>query len=1787
MRPGRHNSSDERRGEDRGSGSSNGRQNNNGGNGTINSRPGRHNSSDERQGEDRGSGSSNGRQTNNGGNGTINSRPGRHNSSDDRGGEDRGSGSSNGRQNGNGGNGTITSRPGRHNSSDNRHGEDRGSGSSNGRQNGNGGNGTITSRPGRHNSSDGRQVEDRSDRVFPPSRGSGSSNGRQNGNGGDSTITSRPGRHTSSDGRRDEDRGDRVSPPSRGSGSSNGRQNEGSCPAPEDGTVGICSEMCSSDNDCEGSMKCCSNGCGHVCKNPLCPEVLCRIYCEHGHQQDENGCDLCVCKECDGEVDCNGDCGGTATINRCQQCVGGRTRKRNNYGMDECGHCIRHDGYVNTMDCNDVCDGEAEENECGVCVGGSTGRDEDSGLDSCGQCKTSRRRGSPASRPTKDCNDVCGGTARTDLCGECVGGTTGVAENVNQHRLNCLGQCETADGPRYVRNDCGQCVRAPTDGSDPPTARDCNGNCTTGRRRAKLDKTCGICYGGRTGIEKDNIKNECGVCTNEEDEAVRTACFGCDRVLNSGLVEDACGRCGGDGSGCQTIQSVRPKLILNSEGQKFTIFGAGFKDGSRNARAVPRNRRAVTGVSCVIASQTTNFNAEWPVSDADLTVTTVTCRLSEGDPLPNGVYEITVRKGSEVITGNEAIRLRVYQPPEIVSLVPREFDAVKGGPLNFKINVTFADSTQLTQYENLVPKLIVRGDVYMEGRVISDTIMSFRVTLKKYTSMTFIVQPSFDGRAPLPGGDDGVDGFTVTVFSEGPRLERAKVQNDGGGVKVKFNRNVNTDELQTCDAIFANAERLGGGAECEWKSQRSLVVTFGENSELGAGDSLRVNPGAIGGFKQKHSRTSEDDEISIEGPQNAQAPVAICEVPSEISSCGNLQVRGEKSRGGGKRGLKRQWNITKNGEVDTSLQRQLDGFNRGDDGWGRKSFELDGSVIEPNVEYELTLSVENSLGIRHNVSRRFRKASIPKPTVTIRVKNGDAEAARVSKSLTLSAQVEYQEGCFDVGQTNFEWSWNNQDANIDDKNRFSRKLLIPAKSLPGGKIIRFTVNVSREGDTSTYATDFIDIRAVNTDLKAIIWGSKSRQIGCRSGLVELDGSRSQDPDEDAHEMSYDWTCEQITDNLPCYSYRDEDEEGVKFASQRDNRTLKFNSDQMEPDKEYLFTLQVQKGERFARTEATISCSEEEPIEIELSTNNDEGLYNSDDEIDVKAKIRSNLEVTNFTWVTDISQNDLAEEDEMCSPYFFLCEGALAKGAKYLLRFTATTEDGRTGTSAIEIRTRGGIKRCEVNVQGEYIPLEKVRCEITGCTVDEDDYPLSFQVLRKDAIADDSERDGEQRKFSTALSEPTNEPGFEVVASQPNNDETRVHLEFQICSVSSCIATEITVEVVERENPLSEVEKDAFFEENVEEERQKGNLVEALLGLNALVLTTDQSTPGSRRRKRNADQEDIAEYGSLQIDLLNELQSAGNLGSRDRQAVLDQTRHLAFEYMNSTTRRKAVESIRNLLEDEDESLEFEPLDIERGRNVLSSLSDAAEGINPQEDRELADEIKSAQRLVLRKLSRGLSFEDEIEEETSDVNFKAVRSQLGDRLSTYTGDGAASVNFGETLKERFATDWDCDDDRTCSDVIVKFSHYKDGVDLSSFNEEDAQTVIADIIDISIANPETGDDIEISDLQTPVTIDIPIKEIPEGKRPVGKFMNKETSAWDSEGVETTVSEDRRTVTIASTHLTEFTVVINTLIVIVIVGAVAIAFILVFVLTVVVWPRFKKRKQVSPTPSKENIKE
>ncbi|XP_002734594.1 kielin/chordin-like protein [Saccoglossus kowalevskii] len=69
----------------------------------------------------------------------------------------------------------------------------------------------------------------------------------------------------------------------------------GQCPAV--GTdVGICAELCSTDASCDGAEKCCSNGCGHTCQEPI-PGADCNGHPDGSTYPSDDGCNTCSCSD--------------------------------------------------------------------------------------------------------------------------------------------------------------------------------------------------------------------------------------------------------------------------------------------------------------------------------------------------------------------------------------------------------------------------------------------------------------------------------------------------------------------------------------------------------------------------------------------------------------------------------------------------------------------------------------------------------------------------------------------------------------------------------------------------------------------------------------------------------------------------------------------------------------------------------------------------------------------------------------------------------------------------------------------------------------------------------------------------------------------------------------------------------------------------------------------------------------------------------------------------------------------------------------------------------------------------------------------------------------------------------------------------------------------------------------------------------------------------------------------------------------------------------------------------
>jgi hypothetical protein len=153
--------------------------------------------------------------------------------------------------------------------------------------------------------------------------------------------------------------------------------------------------------------------------------------------------------------DCAGVENGSATIDDCEQCVGGTTGNVANYLQDCAGEC----GGDATEDCLGVCNGLALADNCGSC-------DNDSSND----C-------------VQDCADVWGGDAVIDECDICGGDNASCAD--------CTG---VPNGDSLV-DECGVC--------DNDSSNDCVQDCADVWGGDAVIDECDICGGDNSTCEEE------------------------------------------------------------------------------------------------------------------------------------------------------------------------------------------------------------------------------------------------------------------------------------------------------------------------------------------------------------------------------------------------------------------------------------------------------------------------------------------------------------------------------------------------------------------------------------------------------------------------------------------------------------------------------------------------------------------------------------------------------------------------------------------------------------------------------------------------------------------------------------------------------------------------------------------------------------------------------------------------------------------------------------------------------------------------------------------------------------------------------------------------------------------------------------------------------------------------------------------------------------------------------------------------------------------------------------
>ncbi|XP_053545555.1 WAP four-disulfide core domain protein 3-like isoform X2 [Bombina bombina] len=251
----------------------------------------------------------------------------------------------------------------------------------------------------------------------------------------------------------------------------------GSCPPLKPGSAGLCINRCDQDSDCQGTLKCCSNGCGKTCQAPnsippetkagSCPPLK------------PGSAGICV-NRCDQDSDCQGN------LKCCSNGCGKTCEAPNSIPQEtKAGSCppIKHGSAgicVNMCDQDSKCEGNLKccSNGCGKTCQAPNSIPKETKAGTCppvkpgsaGLCVNSCDQDSNCEGNLKCCSNGCGTTCqapnsipketKTGSCPPLKPGSAGLCINRCDQDSDCQGTLKCCS------NGCGKTCQAPN--SIPP-----------------------------------------------------------------------------------------------------------------------------------------------------------------------------------------------------------------------------------------------------------------------------------------------------------------------------------------------------------------------------------------------------------------------------------------------------------------------------------------------------------------------------------------------------------------------------------------------------------------------------------------------------------------------------------------------------------------------------------------------------------------------------------------------------------------------------------------------------------------------------------------------------------------------------------------------------------------------------------------------------------------------------------------------------------------------------------------------------------------------------------------------------------------------------------------------------------------------------------------------------------------------------------------------------------------------------------------------------------------------
>ncbi|XP_068706586.1 uncharacterized protein [Montipora foliosa] len=1186
-----------------------------------------------------------------------------------------------------------------------------------------------------------------------------------------------------------------------------------------------------------------------------------------------------------------------------------------------------------------------------------------------------------------------------------------------------------------------------------------------------------------------------GVCNG-----TNSTCIGCDGVLNSGKVNDACGVCEGNGASCASIVKSIPRTIANCNATVWVV-GAGLDAGVK----------IVCGLYDPVNGGLSVFNT----TAKSRNVTHALCDF-EWDNYTAGEYNLSVT----IVYHNQTV-MKINESLSVYYYSCSNFTVTNVSPSKVLIDA-------LPRYVTLAGS----GFFDWAGRETVCFIGHHRITDVMYVDAnnlkckipTVPASTQFSLSVSMDGGRRREGFVNLTVFAPAPSVTAAKFTDTAAEIVIYFEKEVEFTGMASCSLFFdiANVTMLGQSPRCSLKTTQKLEILLGTGATILVGQKLTFMDNVFKARGQLFSRYL-NGSFSVGPPDIPLKPIPRITGPTTLSKCGNLTLSGLLSSGGGGRRLNFLWSLKPNSTAAFNITNS------------DRVLIIPGDLLTAGASYEFQLGVSNFLNPTYfeNVTHSVVKSPDPVPFLSLSSSvNLETGEVFVSEDLIIKVTAEVAP-CVNNSKVDFLWTVSCPDENarqkVEDSFSFmitktKASLRIAKGVLTSDVICTFNVTGSMSYNRNVKSSAFVSIKAISTPLVAAIVGG-NRQIGLGSGIVKLDAAtQTLDPDSQSSViLRCNWGCRDQNDDF-CFSSANA---SVLIFASAIHCKFDVQSSEFTAGKTYNISVEVSKGSRNASTFILLTVVEGNPPEVWMAEAKKkvlahdrvtlEGFYSTTSQPDTLewtcvqeigfafVSIR-NLNITNEYLPSGLSYTSL-----------ILPKGFLQKGSKY--RFQLTVNDGsKDGVATMDVEVRSGPTSGSLTVDKSNVKalFETVTLEAIQWTAERDSLPLryAFGAL---STGSDCELWGP----------PDNSPVFTDIMPAGSGANYTLALCVIVWDAFDSFAT---AEINITSNPLEQGDLDPsavedLWSKHVEVQLNSGNLDQALSAVNNIADTVRGSSFTSADLKRNMSEE-------VQDFIVDYLASAV-VGEDNAPLLLTTlTKTAAQVARNRSNMAGAAATILD-------GLGEKSLSDGRARDFFTWMGDlVGPSIDTNDDALLNNMVDAIDKLgenLGAELLLGDPPREVVDDRLGTVNVRV--SKLNAKVPISTNPGAPRFDPERALKAKFGTPRLCGRGKTCTGAILKAVQFaRNLLKEEPNNENDASEIYeSQVVGLDFFDPVSKTEISLHDLSTPLKLTFNIGDVPEDKEVVCSYFNETKKAWVTDGMNA-VEPVNGSLTCESTHATYF---------------------------------------------------